>query len=247
MFRRDDNLASVKAQTPSPSHDGVAGTRKAAVSRDEAFDTSRLLVELLHAAHATRRSTEPATPDAPAPGGLHEEQASAHAIRAAIHLYQHGERTVGQLAAGLGISRGWASRVAEELVERGRVTRQSDPDDRRVVHLRLTEGSLAEIERAYRWRGDVVAAALAEHGPAERDAIRRFLRRVAADLSSEATRSGSPQRRDRPSSGDEGDTDRQRKGKDDPVPHHDHARPNARGEPPMEEGADRREDRLPGE
>jgi DNA-binding MarR family transcriptional regulator len=80
--------------------------------------------------------------------------------------------------------------VAEELVERGHVAREGDPDDRRVVHLRLTERSLAEIERAYRWRGDVVAAALAEHGPGERDAIRRFLRRVATDLSSEANPGG---------------------------------------------------------
>lgn len=93
---------------------------------------------------------------------------------------------MGQLATGLGISRGWASRVAEELVERGHVEREDDPDDRRVVRLRLTERSLAEIERAYRWRGDVVAAALAEHGPAEREAIRRFLRQVAAGLAGDA-------------------------------------------------------------
>jgi DNA-binding MarR family transcriptional regulator len=160
------------------------------VSRDEEFETSRLLVELIHAAHASRRAAEPATAAAPTPGGLHEAQASDHAIRAAIHIYQHGERTVGQLAAGLGISRGWASRVAEELVERGHVARESDPGDRRIVHLRLTERSLAEIERSYRWRGDVVAAALAEHDPAEREAIRRFLRRVIADLASEASRLG---------------------------------------------------------
>jgi len=144
-------------------------------------------VDLLHAAHASRRTAE-AEGGGTAPGAEpHETPASQHAIRAAIYLYQHGERTVGQLAAGLGISRGWASRVAEELVERGHLARTSDPGDRRVVRLRLTEHSLAEIERAYRWRGDVVAAALAEHGPAERDAIRRFLRRVATDLASEAT------------------------------------------------------------
>jgi DNA-binding MarR family transcriptional regulator len=72
-------------------------------------------------------------------------------------------------------------------VERGHVARETDPGDRRIVHLRLTERSLAEIERAYRWRGDVVERALADHDPAEREAIRRFLRRVVADLSSRAT------------------------------------------------------------
>jgi len=183
-------VAPVTVQTPSPGGPARERPRPATVSRDEEFETSRLLVELIHAAHASRRAAEPATSAAPTPGGLHEAQASDHAIRAAIHIYQHGERTVGQLAAGLGISRGWASRVAEELVERGHVARESDPGDRRIVHLRLTERSLAEIERSYRWRGDVVAAALAEHDPAEREAIRRFLRRVIADLASEASRLG---------------------------------------------------------
>jgi len=174
------------AQTPSPGGSGRGSPGPAAVTRDEAFETSRLLVELLHAAHASRRSAEPGSETAPMPGGLHEAPASDHAIRAAIHIYQHGERTVGQLAVGLGISRGWASRVAEELVERGHVARETDLADRRIVHLRLTERSLAEIERAYRWRGDVVQVALAEHDPATRDAIRRFLRRVVADLSNRA-------------------------------------------------------------
>jgi len=186
MFRQDDNLAPVTAQMPSPADPGRDRPRPAAVTRDEAFETSRLLVELLHAAHASRRSAEPGSEGDPTPGGLHQAPASEHAIRAVIHIYQHGERTVGQLADGLGISRGWASRVAEELVERGHVARESDPGDRRIVHLRLTEQSLAEIERAYRWRGDVVEAALGEHDPAEREAIRRFLRRVVADLSSRA-------------------------------------------------------------
>jgi len=188
MFRGDDNVAPVNAQTPSPG--GGDRPRPAAVSRDEAFETSRLVVDLLHAAHASRRTAEAVGDGAAGGADPHAVPASQHAIRAAIYLYQHGERTVGQLADGLGISRGWASRVAEELVERGHVAREGDPDDRRVVHLRLTERSLAEIERAYRWRGDVVAAALAEHGPGERDAIRRFLRRVATDLASEANPGG---------------------------------------------------------
>ncbi len=182
MFRGDDNLSRVNAQPPPPPK-ARRRTRPASdpVSRDEALETSRLVVDLLHAAHASRRVAEAAGGD-PQVADPHQPAASQHAIRAAIYLYQHGERTVGQLASGLGISRGWASRVADELVERGHAARQSDPGDRRVVRLRLTEGSLAEIERAYRWRGDVVAAALAEHGPAERAAIRRFLRHVADGL-----------------------------------------------------------------
>jgi DNA-binding MarR family transcriptional regulator len=187
-FRRDDSLIPVNAQTPHRQLREPSPAREQ-VSRDEAFETSRLVVDLLHAAHASRRTG--AAPGGEAPdGGTGRAPASDHAIRAAIYLYQHGERTVGQMATGLGISRGWASRVADELVERGHAARLGDPGDRRVVRLRLTERSLAEIERAYRWRGDVVAAALAEHGPAERAAIRRFLRDVAAGLAGDAAEEG---------------------------------------------------------
>jgi DNA-binding MarR family transcriptional regulator len=186
MFRKDDSLRDVNAQPPPSQPRSRRRPAADTVSRDEAFETSRLVVELLHAAHARRHAAGAPGGEPPA-AGAHEAPASDHAIRAAIYLYQHGERTVGQLASGLGISRGWASRVAEELVERGHVAREGDPGDRRVVRLRLTEGSLAEIERAYRWRGDVVAAALGEHGPAERAAIRRFLRHVATGLAAEAS------------------------------------------------------------
>jgi len=72
---------------------------------------------------------------------------SSHAVRAAIHVYQHGERTVGQLASGLGISYGWASRVVEEMEKAGYLTRERDDDDRRVVRVRLNPAKMGEIER----------------------------------------------------------------------------------------------------
>lgn len=193
----------MNAQPSTSPPRGHAPSTAGEVTRDEAYETSRLVVELLHAARASRRDDvggegghagagRPGDAGAPGADGhgdshSHEAPPSDHAIRAAIYLYQHGGATVGSLATGLGISRGWASRVAEELVARGHVAREGDPDDRRVVNLRLTDLALDEIERAYRWRGDVVAAALAEHAPAERAAIRRFLRRVAEGLSETVT------------------------------------------------------------
>lgn len=153
----------------------------------DALETSKLIVELLHAAHASEgprggiaRLHE---------GGAPREQdsrLSPHAIRAAIHLYQHGECTIGELAAGLGISLGWASRVAEELEKSGHFVRERDAGDRRVVRLRLAPSAIAEVERAYRWRGDAVERALETLTPSERAALRTFLRRLIDELTPSA-------------------------------------------------------------
>jgi DNA-binding MarR family transcriptional regulator len=154
---------------------------------DQTIETSRLLVEFLHAAYATRHED-----DAAAVGTDSETAAerhirppasmSSHAVRAAIHVYQHGQRTVGQLASGLGISYGWASRVAEELETAHCVIRERDADDRRIVRVRLNPAAVDEVERAYRWRGQTVQEALEPLSDTERESVRLFLRRVTERL-----------------------------------------------------------------
>jgi DNA-binding MarR family transcriptional regulator len=155
---------------------------------DEALETSKLLVEFLHASYATRHQPteaaggEGARPNAPEPASGGEAtarpQMSAHAVRAAIHIYQHGERTVGQLSTGLGISYGWASRVVDELETAHYIVREHDPSDRRVVRVRLDDDALEQVERAYAWRGEAVERALEPLSEIEREAVRLFLRRV---------------------------------------------------------------------
>jgi MarR family transcriptional regulator, organic hydroperoxide resistance regulator len=152
---------------------------------DANLETSRLLVEFLHAAYATRRmdldaeaNGGDATDSRAGRHGTESADVSSHAVRAAIHIYQHGERTVGQLATGLGISYGWASRVVEELEKAGYAMRERDTDDRRVVRVRLNPDRTEEVERAYQWRGPTVAAALEPLTAAEREAVRMFLRRL---------------------------------------------------------------------
>jgi len=98
-------------------------------------------------------------------------------IRAAIHIHEEGPQTIGQLAQGLGISQGWASRVVDELERAGYVERERDPADRRVVRVRLTPMAVERVERAYRWRGGAVEAALTGMEPQERAAVAVFLRR----------------------------------------------------------------------
>ena len=153
---------------------------------EKTIETSRLLVEFLHAAYATRHDDDAAeVAGAGASGETASERhaglpaaISSHAVRAAIHVYQHGERTVGQLASGLGISYGWASRIADELEAAHYVVRERDTDDRRVVRVRLNPDALDEVERAYRWRGQAVQEALGPLSDAERESVRLFLRRV---------------------------------------------------------------------
>lgn len=160
---------------------------------DDAFETSRLLLELIHASHATRRTDGGRAGQASSTAPHGSAAASSHAIRAAIHVYQHGERTIGELAAGLGISYGWASRVVSELEAAGTVARRADPDDRRVVHVALTPESVEMVESAYRWRGDAVERALAGLDADGRRAVMTFLRRVTAELEAAGREGSAPE------------------------------------------------------
>jgi len=155
----------------------------------DAFEVSRLLLELMHVTYAGRGA---AAADAFAdPDRTHARPApSTHAVRAAIHVYQHGEPTVGELAAGLGISYGWASRVISELETAGMVARQTDDSDRRIVRVRLTPEAVAMVENAYRWRGEAVERALATLDADGRRAVAAFLRRVTEELARSARERG---------------------------------------------------------
>jgi DNA-binding MarR family transcriptional regulator len=162
---------------------------------DETLETSRLLVEFLHAAYAARHESMGSSRAEPESIGAGPEMAalnpiSEHAVRAAIHVYQHGDRTVGQVASGLGISYGWASRVVEELEAAHYVSRTRDAADRRIVHVRLEPGAQNFVEMAYHWHGEAVQAALAPLSAAEQDAVRGFLGRLTDQLN--ARRAGRP-------------------------------------------------------
>lgn len=149
---------------------------------DDAFEASRLLLELIHVAYATRGSS-PTDGYPPGSDPAHAGPApSTHAVRAAIHVYQHGDRTVGELATGLGISYGWASRVISELETAGTVVRRPDPSDRRIVRVSLAPEAIAMVESAYRWRGEAVERALASLDADGRDAVTTFLRKVIDEL-----------------------------------------------------------------
>jgi DNA-binding MarR family transcriptional regulator len=151
-----------------------------------ALEISRLLVEVLQVGHVGRRGAIDATTHevaaahfASKPGGGAGAQPgpiASHVIRAAIHVYEHGPQTISQLAAGIGISQGWASRIVDEMERAGYLERRRDPSDRRVVRVSLVPAAVERVERAYRWRGDAVEEALGGMSPEEAAAVERFLR-----------------------------------------------------------------------
>jgi DNA-binding MarR family transcriptional regulator len=115
-------------------------------------------------------------------GRVEARPMSSHAVRAAVHVHEHGERTIGELAAGLGISYGWASRVVDELETAHYVVRQRDVYDHRIVRIRLDPTAVEAVERAYRWRERDVQEALQPLSEEERGAVRTFLRGVTEKL-----------------------------------------------------------------
>ncbi len=171
---------------PSKSATAGSGGGRAAFV-DESLEVSRLLVDFLNAAYAARNDTD-AEGDEDSPGAAASRSRSAvsslspHAIRAAIHIRQQGEQSIGQLAAGLGISYGWASRVVDELEASKVVIRERDARDHRVVRIRLDPAAVRAVERAYRWREQDVLEALQPLSGEEREAVRKFLRTVTDRL-----------------------------------------------------------------
>jgi DNA-binding MarR family transcriptional regulator len=153
----------------------------------DALEISRLLVEVLQLGRVGRRGGSPAGDATARIRGARETATSSraarggpvtsHVIRAAIHVYENGPQTITQLAAGMGVSQGWASRVVDEMDRAGYVERDRDPDDRRVVRVRLVPAAIERVEIAYRWRGDSVEDALEGMSSAERAAVTTFLQR----------------------------------------------------------------------
>jgi DNA-binding MarR family transcriptional regulator len=69
-------------------------------------------------------------------------------------LFVDGLKRMSDLAADLGVTLATASGLAERLVERDFITRESQPDDRRVVLCRLTPSGEKAINRIWETAGN---------------------------------------------------------------------------------------------
>jgi DNA-binding MarR family transcriptional regulator len=83
--------------------------------------------------------------------------------------------TVTRLAQLLGVSRQAASKLADEMVQRGYLLRAPDPDDRRRTHLRLSAKGRRVRQRAAEESAAIEAELRAEVGDRAVDGLRRAL------------------------------------------------------------------------
>ena len=100
-------------------------------------------------------------------------------LAALVLLAQREGLHVAGLAILLGTSRPTASKLVDELVGRGLVSRAEDPPDRRRTMVRLTDAGRATVELLYGWREQELRRALGQLAAADLQALLRGLRALA--------------------------------------------------------------------
>ena len=91
-------------------------------------------------------------------------------------LSQRGEMPQRELREALGIQAGSFSELAGRLEERGFLTREQDPADRRRILLRITEAGRERAEKDSRARDQELFCALSEEEQAQ---LRMLLQKIA--------------------------------------------------------------------
>ncbi|MCL6649137.1 MAG: MarR family transcriptional regulator [Chloroflexi bacterium] len=107
-----------------------------------------------------------------------------------VQLGAHPGISQQELADRLFVTKGNVCGVIDRLAERGLLSRQPDPTDRRVNRLALTPAGQALLEQLLPEHEALIAQLFAALDPAEQRTLRRLLRRL--------DRSCSPARKDAP-------------------------------------------------
>ncbi|MEU9791050.1 MarR family transcriptional regulator [Streptomyces sparsogenes] len=101
-------------------------------------------------------------------------------LRALVVLDGCGPAKLAELAAGLGVNPSTALRTVARLESRGLVDRQVNPDSRREVVLRLTDGGAELVARVLEYRRGEIAVLVGRLPAAERAGLARGLRALGA-------------------------------------------------------------------
>ncbi|QBS38324.1 MarR family transcriptional regulator [Thermaerobacter sp. FW80] len=114
-------------------------------------------------------------------------------FRTLLYLHHHPGASLSAVAEHLGVARPTASTLVNRLVQRGLVTRNIDPAERRRVVLHLTDAGREDLEVARRRTEAELAERLAGFRPEELAALAaglRLLERVAAEVAEPASAEG---------------------------------------------------------
>lgn len=93
------------------------------------------------------------------------------------HLDRSNDATVTDTALAFGLNKSTASRQIAGLMERGLISRECNPDDGRVTHLRPSEAGLRVLEQARLELRTAFLARLDGWPPADIDRFAELLRR----------------------------------------------------------------------
>lgn len=109
-----------------------------------------------------------------------EDIVTSPQLRVLVLIATHGPRTLGNVAAELGVHASNATRTCEKLVRAGLIHRAEDPADRRFVRVALTPAGGELVERVIGHRRSALAEVLAGMDPDERgtavESFRAFAR-----------------------------------------------------------------------
>jgi DNA-binding MarR family transcriptional regulator len=123
-----------------------------AMPRDATEELARLLRELAVALY----ETAPHHHGTAGSGAV--EPLTGRQMEAVVYLAHHQRVTMGEFAAGLEISPAAASELVARLTEKDVVRREQDPQDRRVVCVRLSGDAEHYADQVYEaWRHDLDA------------------------------------------------------------------------------------------
>jgi DNA-binding MarR family transcriptional regulator len=81
---------------------------------------------------------------------LLEMDLTAPQLKVVLLLYLYGSTRMSELAGSLGVTLATATGIMDRLVERGLVTRENQPNDRRVVMCKLSENGLEMTDRLWK-------------------------------------------------------------------------------------------------
>lgn len=103
-------------------------------------------------------------------------------FRVLQYLYEEDGRQIGEIATAIAVRQPVLSRVIDQMEERALVRRRADLHDSRRMRVYLTDHGRSRYEEAWPPAHDLLETALKGFKAREREALRRLLKKMAANL-----------------------------------------------------------------